>query len=327
MHASTRFFSFPAVCGLCLLLLLWGTLNAATLRDIAEGKPTGTQTPSGTQVDWNEVQSQMDQVMAARKQADSPNSLHVLVPNGQTLELFNGDLFLSAYVDPYFGNAQITFGSPDCASQTFYQARTGETYSYDGAGRFEVRVLSIYSNGIDCLVTKGPRSYLVPGIPNVAIFVCLGLVGLLGLLVVVAIIRKPKSARKTASALPPRAPTYQEATVAIADEQQEQVQVKYLLVPRDGGKHLYRRVGVEHWRCLRAGWTEGQVRQLLGAPISIRPAKTPSGEPVSLWAYSRGLWARIRGGTVTFSGGKVLGFTSPPPDYCGYVYHGPNART
>jgi hypothetical protein len=324
MRESARFNVFLVVFGVCSSLLLCGILYAGSSnKDIFDrvASPTETQPPA---------EEPLDAILG--RAAESRGEVQVIVLNGQTRELFNGDLFLSAQTSNYY---EITCGSPDHESTTFYNVRTGETGAYYGKCRFEVRVLAIYSDGMKLLVTnKG--SYLVPGIPNAVIYVCLGLVGCLGFVVVVLIKRKPKTARRTTTTpqqpVPspqhpaPQPPTYQEATVSITDEKQDQVQVSYLLMSSGDGKNLYRKIVAGHWQYVQVGWTEGQVRQLLGAPVSVKPAKAASGEPVSVWAYGGGLMGKIGGGIVTFSGGKVVGFKSPPSGFCRYVYHGPNTK-
>jgi len=90
------------------------------------------------------------------------------------------------------------------------------------------------------------------------------------------------------------------------------------------GKSVWRKVGTEHWRYLRPGWTEDQVRQLLGGPVSVRPTKSPTGEAVSVWHYSRGVFGVSSGkGTVTFKDGKVVGFAAPALGYAQWMVNTP----
>ena len=92
---------------------------------------------------------------------------------------------------------------------------------------------------------------------------------------------------------------------------------------RDGS--LWRKVTGLHWRLIQPGWTEQQVRRLLGGPIKVRPAKATTGEAVSIWHYYSGVF-RVSSskGTVTFKDGKVVGFAAPPMDYARWVAHTPN---
>jgi len=91
---------------------------------------------------------------------------------------------------------------------------------------------------------------------------------------------------------------------------------------RDGS--MWRKVTGLHWRLIQPGWTEQQVRRLLGGPIKVRPTKAQTGEVVSVWHYCTGLISGRTKGTVTFKDGKVVGFTAPPLDYARWVAHTPN---
>lgn len=56
-------------------------------------------------------------------------------------------------------------------------------------------------------------------------------------------------------------------------------------------------------RNIEVGWTEKQVRNLLGGPDKITPKKTGT----TAWIYGQWPWT----GTVIFNDGKVIGFKLP----------------
>ena len=59
-----------------------------------------------------------------------------------------------------------------------------------------------------------------------------------------------------------------------------------------------------YWKKIVPGWTEAQVRTLLGSPDAIKPLELGRTE----WKY--GQWPIH--GTVTFQDGKVIGVKIPP---------------
>jgi len=59
----------------------------------------------------------------------------------------------------------------------------------------------------------------------------------------------------------------------------------------------------EYWRDIKIGWTEKQVRVLLGGPDKIAPGKMET----TVWTY--GQWPLA--GKVTFREGKVVGLKLP----------------
>lgn len=129
------------------------------------------------------------------------------------------------------------------------------------------------------------------------------------------------AAAKPATAQPPSAPV----TLDLGPQEAPQsVSATFQTgAGRDGS--LWRKVTGLHWRLIQPGWTEQQVRRLLGGPIKVRPAKAPTGEAVSVWHYYSGVFHVSSGkGTVTFKDGKVVGFAAPPMDYARWVVHTPN---
>ncbi len=80
---------------------------------------------------------------------------------------------------------------------------------------------------------------------------------------------------------------------------------------RRDGSYL-RQVVEAHWRLIEPGWTEGQVRHLLGGPRRIEPKRLPTGFVTTVWHY--GKWPQKYRGRVEFLEGKVVGFAAPPPD-------------
>ena len=156
----------------------------------------------------------------------------------------------------------------------------------------------------------------------------MGLVLMVSATVLVAVRPKVRSAApraiaaatKPATAQPPSAPV----TLDLGPQEAPQsVSATFQTgTGRDGS--LWRKVTGLHWRLIQPGWTEQQVRRLLGGPIKVRPTKAQTGEVVSVWHYCTGLISGRTKGTVTFKDGKVVGFTAPPLDYARWVAHTPN---
>jgi len=63
----------------------------------------------------------------------------------------------------------------------------------------------------------------------------------------------------------------------------------------------------DYWKNICVGWTEDQVRQLLGGPDEIKPMVTVMGEMASMWKY--GQWPFH--GTISFVAGKVVAMKLP----------------
>jgi hypothetical protein len=164
------------------------------------------------------------------------------------------------------------------------------------------------------------------------VLVVMGLVLMVSAIVLVVMrpkvrqtVGKPIAGRS--ASVPPRAQVSPPpVSVTIGDSQKQgEVTVSFEAALGRDGKSVWRKVVPGHWRHLQPGWTEDQVRQLLGGPVKVRPAKGPTGEAVSVWHYYSGVfWVSSSKGTVTFKDGKVVGFAAPGLDYARWVAHTPN---
>ena len=68
-----------------------------------------------------------------------------------------------------------------------------------------------------------------------------------------------------------------------------------------------RAIAASAWTAVQNGFTDQQVRDILGAPDRIEP----NGD-LMVWQYGR--WPSKEFGLVTFALGKVVGLRLPPPD-------------
>jgi len=287
----------------------------------------------------------------------SPPPTRVTVPMTGTTELFNGDLYISIPVAYGSYTVDVTIGAPGLPSKTVEHMRRGDVAFYQGKRAFEIRLESISpdSSASFLIREKGPSQTLlgfeelehwrpeqgpIPGygFPQApeygqtvsgVLSVVMGLVLMVSATVLVAVRPKVRpappraifAAAKPATAQPPSAPV----TLDLGPQEAPQsVSATFQTgTGRDGS--LWRKVTGLHWRLIQPGWTEQQVRRLLGGPIKVRPTKAQTGEVVSVWHYCTGLISGRTKGTVTFKDGKVVGFAAPPMDYAGrWVLHTPN---
>jgi len=130
--------------------------------------------------------------------------------------------------------------------------------------------------------------------------------------------KAPPRPQQAASAKPVAAPSpVRKATTVTLDlgpqEAPQSVTATFRThATRRDGSYLWRKVVEAHWRLIEPGWTEGQVRHLLGGPRRIEPKRLPTGFVMTVWHY--GKWPQKYRGRVEFLEGKVVGFAAPPPD-------------